>query len=73
MNVEISIERIDGGLLELDGWGLASTFFTINPSSIGMGSYDSLCGKTRPDQLEIADIEALNRTMRARTAHDRWA
>jgi len=69
----ISIERINGGLLELDGWGLASMFFTTDPSSVGMGSYDSLCGKTRLDQFEIADIETLNRTMRARTAHDRWA
>ena len=69
----MSIERLDGGLLELDGWGLASMFFTTDPSSVGMGSYDSLCGKTRRDQIEIADVEALNRTMRARTAHDRWA
>jgi hypothetical protein len=69
----MSIERLDGGVLELDGWGLASTFFTTDPSSVGIGSYDSLCGKTRADEIEIADVEALNRTMRARTAHDRWA
>jgi Family of unknown function (DUF6308) len=73
MSTAILIERLDGGLLELDGWGLASTFFTIDPSSVGMGSYDSLCGRTRRDQIEIADVEALNRTMRARTAHERWA
>ena len=73
MSTVIVIERFDGGLLELDGWGLASTFFAIDPSSVGMGSYDSLCGRTRRDQIKIADVEALNRTMRARTAHDRWA
>jgi hypothetical protein len=69
----IRIERLDGGSLELDRWGMASTFFAADPSSIGTGSYDSLCGKTPSDRIEIADIEALNRTMRARTAHERWA
>jgi hypothetical protein len=69
----IRIERLDGGSLELDGWGMASTFFAADPSSIGTGPYDSLCGKTPSDRIEIADIEALNRTMRARTAHERWA
>jgi|GEM_PF-2234703 len=72
MSTMILIERFDGGLLELDGWGLAATFFTIDPSSVGTGSYDSLCGMTRRDQIDIVDVEALNRTMRARTAHDRW-
>src|SRR5207244_1195687 len=56
MRTVISIERFDGGLLELDGWGLASRFFTIDPSSVGMGSYDSLCGrrvKTRSRSLML--------------------
>jgi hypothetical protein len=69
----IRIERLDGGPLELDGWGLASAFFTTDPRSVGVGSYDSLCGKGRLDRIEIPDIETLNRTMRARTPHDRWA
>jgi hypothetical protein len=73
MRAAITIERLDGGSLGLDGWGLASTFFTADPSSIGTGSYDSLCGKTRADRIEISDIEALNRTIRARTAHGHWA
>jgi hypothetical protein len=67
----ILIGRLDGGLLELDGWGLASTFFAADPSSLGMGSSDPLCGRTGRDEIEIADVEALNRTMRARTAHGR--
>jgi Domain of unknown function (DUF6946)/Family of unknown function (DUF6308) len=69
----IGIERLDGGRLELDGWGLASLFFTTDPSSVGIGAYDALCGRTASNMIEVSDVEALNRTMRARTAHRRWA
>ena len=69
----LRIGRLDGGTLVIEGAALAEAFFSVDPSSIGVGSYDSLAGKTASDSIEIADIQALNRTMRARTAHDRWA
>lgn len=69
----IRIGRLDGGLLVIDGAALSTAFFTQDPSSLGVGSYDSLAGRTHIDMIETSDIEALNRTMRARTAHGRWA
>jgi Family of unknown function (DUF6308) len=35
--------------------------------------YDSLAGRTALDMIETQDIAPLNRTMRARSAHSRWA
>lgn len=69
----LRIVRLDGGELVLDGGGLARLFFEVDPSSVGVGAYDSLAGIGRPDRIEIADVQALNRTMRARSAHARWA
>jgi hypothetical protein len=68
----LRLERIGGGELALDASGLARVFFRIDPSSVGVGAYDSLSGKGARDRIEVADIQALNRTMRARTAHHRW-
>jgi hypothetical protein len=69
----LEIARLDGGLLVLEGGALSEQFFTRDPSSVGEGSYDSLAGKPPRDEIHRSDIEALNRTMRARTPHDRWA
>jgi hypothetical protein len=69
----LRIARRDGGLLVLDGDRLAAEFFTRDPSSIGTGAYDLVAPTTSPSVIEVADIQALNRTMRARSAHDRWA
>jgi Family of unknown function (DUF6308) len=69
----LRIGRLDGGTLVIEGGGLAAAFFSVDPSSIGVGSYDSLAGRTTSDSIETSDLQALNRTMRARTAHDRWA
>ena len=49
MSTVISIERFDGGLLELDGWGLASTFFTIDPS----GYVDTEADSYSAPQLQL--------------------
>jgi hypothetical protein len=40
---------------------------------VGAGAYDSLAGRTTPGEIQTTDIQALNRTMRARTQHVAWA
>jgi hypothetical protein len=69
----ISIERLDGELLVLDGLALARGFFRGDPSSIARGSYDSLAGESCRDMIMTADIETINRTMRGRSSHRSWA
>ena len=66
------IARLDGGRLVLHADGLASHFFAVDPSSVGVGAYDSLAGKTNPKRIEVGDVVALNTTMRARTPHRAW-
>jgi hypothetical protein len=68
----LRIERRDGERLILDGLGLARGFFLGDPSSIAVGSYDSLAGRGERDRITTADIQAINRTMRARSAHESW-
>jgi hypothetical protein len=69
----LRIARLDGGDLILDGEGLTRVFFATDPSSVGVGSYDSLAGRGSADRVEVADVVALNRTMRARSPHSSWA
>jgi hypothetical protein len=66
------IGRLDGGTLILHADGLASHFFSTDPSSIGVGAYDSLAGRGNPNRIEVGDVVALNTTMRARTPHSAW-
>ena len=66
------IARLDGGKLVLHAEGLASHFFAVDPSSVGVGAYDSLAGRTSPARIELHDVVALNTTMRARTPHGAW-
>jgi hypothetical protein len=68
----LRIQRLDRQHLVLDGLGLARGFFLSDPSSVGAGSYDSLAGQGQHDRITTADIEAINRTMRARSAHKSW-
>lgn len=68
----LRIARLDGGDLLLDGLGLATTFFSVDPSSIGLGAYDTSAGHTSGNAIETRDVLALNATMRARTPHSRW-
>jgi len=69
----LRLMRLDGDSLVVEGAALSEAFFAQDASSVGAGSYDSLAGRTSVNMIEISDIEALNRTMRARTAHSRWA
>src|SRR4051812_40434751 len=71
--MRLRIARLDGSELVIDGAGLTQFFFATDPSSVGSGSYDSLAGKGARNRIEVADIQALNRTMRARSAHANWA
>jgi hypothetical protein len=68
----LRISRLDGEHLVLDGYGLASSFFLRDPSSIAPGSYDSLAGRGARDQITTGDITAINTTMRARSSHKNW-
>jgi len=69
----LRLARLDGDLLVVEGAALSEAFFSQDASSVGPDSYDSLAGRTSAHKIETSDIEALNRTMRARTAHSRWA
>lgn len=66
------IARLDGGTLTLHAEELVRHFFAVDPSSVGVGAYDSLAGRTRRDRIELRDVVALNTTMRARTPHRAW-
>lgn len=71
-NTTLRIDRLDGERLVLDGLGLARGFFLRDPSSIGALSFDSLAGRGERNQITTSDIEAINRTMRARSSHQWW-
>ncbi len=71
-NTTLWIDRVDGERLVLDGLGLARGFFTGDRSSVGAGSYDTLAGKGERDRITIDDVQAINRTMRARSKHQSW-
>jgi hypothetical protein len=68
----LRIARLDGGELLLDGLALARSFFSVDPSSVAVGAYDSSAGRTGFGAIETGDVIALNTTMRARTPHARW-
>jgi len=69
----LTVHRLDGEGLTLDGFGLARAFFVGDPSSVGEGAYDSLTGRGDPCRITVDDIRAINTTMRARSKHERWA
>jgi hypothetical protein len=64
VDTTIRVERLDGGVLVLDGGGLADAFFADAETSEPT--------RTAVDRIETRDIEVLNRTMRARTPLVRW-
>jgi hypothetical protein len=68
----LEIARLDGERLRVSGLQLARAFFTTDPSSIAPGSFDELAGRSVADRIEIDDVRALNRTMRARSSHKSW-
>lgn len=73
-NVVVRVSRMDGGphLVIEDSLSLAHVFFTQDASSLGPDAYDTLAGKGDPVRILTADIEAINRTMRARSPHSAW-
>jgi hypothetical protein len=71
-DLTLYLTRLDDGELILDGAGLVHQFFKVDRSSVGIGAYDSLAGQGNADRIETIDIEALNRTMRARSSHAHW-
>lgn len=72
MDLKVRIERLDGELLVLDGLALARAFFAGDASSVGEKSFDSLAGAGNPDRIELEDVIAMNRAMRARSPHRVW-
>ena len=64
----LRVERLDHQLLVLDGLALARGFFTGDPSSVD----DSLSGMGNAERIELGDVIAMNRTMRARSPHKVW-
>ena len=68
----LRVQRLDGELLVLDGLALARAFFAGDVSSVGEASFDALAGAGNPERIELADVIAMNRTMRARSPHRVW-
>jgi hypothetical protein len=68
----LRVQRLDGELLVLDGLALARAFFAGDVSSVGESSFDALAGAGNPKRIELADVIAMNRTMRARSPHRVW-
>jgi hypothetical protein len=69
----ITLERLDGGLLVLDGLALTRAFFAGDAGTVGAGSSDSFPGLGLPDTIGTDDVREMNRTMRARSPHEAWA
>ena len=63
----IRIERLDREILILDGLALARGFFTGEEAS------DAPAVLGSPGRIELADVIAMNSTMRSRSPHRVWA
>ena len=63
------------GLVVADPFARALQFFSTDISSVGTRSYDSyvMAGTSPTNRIVIADITAINSTMRARSPHSDWA
>lgn len=64
-------------VIEGSQW-LAETFFRRDPSALGPLSYDAWIAEAQRDprqrgRIIDGDVTAVNRTMAARTSHERWA
>lgn len=73
MATELRIRRPD--LVIADPYTLALKFFLEDPSSVGPLAYDRYIasGKSPANRIVLEDVVSINRTMRARSAHTRWA
>jgi hypothetical protein len=65
--ISIRIERLDHELLVLDGLAMARGFFAGDGESDAPGVLGS------PERVELADVIAMNSTMRSRSPHRVWA
>lgn len=72
MGTEFRIRRPD--LVIADPYALALKFFLEDPSSVGPLAYDRYIasGESPANRIVLEDVVAINRTMRARSAHTRW-
>lgn len=68
----ICVERLDHESLVLDGLALARGFFRDDPSSVDEGAFGAAAGLGNAGRIELADVIAMNRTMRARSPHKAW-
>ncbi len=69
----LRIRRPD--LLIADPYALALKFFLEDASSVGPLAYDPYIasGESPANRIVLQDVVAINRTMRARSAHTHWA
>jgi hypothetical protein len=65
------VRRLDGGPLVIveDASSLAHTFFSSDPSSVGLKAYDQRAGRGDPNRITTDDVRTINATMRARSRH----
>lgn len=70
----VVVRRMDGGpdLVIESAELLAYDFFTTDESAVGDKAYDAQVGKGDPDRITVADVVAINTTMRARSPHTAW-
>jgi hypothetical protein len=59
-------------MLVLDGFALARGFFAGDPSSASEAVFEGVVGLGNSDRIELEDVMAMNRTMRARSPHKLW-
>jgi len=73
-DITVSVERMDGGprLVIEQAQSLAYDFFTRDASAVGDKAYDAQVGLTDPNRVTVADVVAINTTMRARSPHTAW-
>ena len=72
--MRVTIARLGGQaplVIENADW-LAEAFFSLDPSG-KPGGFDDAAQTTSPARIERKDIDAINRTMRARSPHKAWA
>lgn len=69
------VQRLDQGprLVIEDADRFARFWFEADEASSGPNAFDAFVGTTDPVRIVSDDIRAINRTMRARSPHEKWA
>ena len=66
--VDLRVERLTGEtLLIANADRLAEAFFSLDRSSQGADSYDAYTHETPSNRIQEADVDRINRPMRARS------